>query len=591
MPPKNPNKGIRKHGTEDGQQTNVESFKHIRTYKKLKIKNDNISDRIKFIYNNNHWNLKDQFKKLKDHYKELGITGAIAWDNDIQYLDYDRKPKAKPKRSLQKFMKGEYKSIGTYKKPNSLETEKTYAKRIIFFTKTFPDFHRFINTDDLQWTIDHNRLLFLNVLNYHNDKQQTLSAINRDLKAIIRVYRLLLGDGIENELKYKLSALQIAITDLNNYADDFNNILSDQELNTFIPYEQLLEICDAIESVYIDRLNKLPSAIRRDGKKHPADLFQLHQLLLAVAINVWNFPSRSENYDLAILKEKQENYKKSNYVVVTDNECWLVYNQIKKGHWPLKYQIKSSHITALNERLCNLLRYSVKTYDRPFLFVNSKLWSRNRVEKVSHTTVSMWVRNLITEQYNGINKNIGVNVFRSAFVSYYFPRFNNRGRKILRVKMRTSTDMILRSYLKIYQNPDTFAKVSINPSSNLLKKVARGNAKGNEIIIRDSRKGVRGNQNRAKPERKIVPNIDLKEKQIHNVHTLRKKIFNKWFSINANRKQFLKTQRHPRTYAKRYVRELNNGKKDFDRLRRLTIFLYKIFKNNQGRYYSELLGK
>jgi hypothetical protein len=554
--------------------------------------NDSISDRIKFIYDNNHWNLKEQFRKLKDHYKELGITGAIAWDNDIQYLDYDRKPKANPKRSLQKFMNGEYKSIGTYKKPNSLETEKTYAKRIIFFTKTFPDFNRFIDRDDLQWTIDHNRLLFLNVLKYHSDKQQTLSAINRDLKAIIRVYRLLLGDGTENELKYKLSALQIAITDLNNYADDLNNVLSDQELNSFIPYEQLLDICDSLESLYIDRLNMLPSAIRRDGKRHPADLFQLHQLLLAVAINVWNFPSRSENYELAILKEKQESYKKSNYVVITDNECWLIYNEIKKGHWPLKYQIKSAHIPDLNKRLCNLLRYSIKTYDRPFLFVNSKLWSRNRYEKVSHTTVSIWVRNLITEHNNGTNKNIGVNVFRSAFVSYYFPRFNNRGRNVLRVKMRTSTDMILRSYLKIYHNTDVLAKVCVNPGDDLLARAARGNCKGNEIIIRDSRRRVnRGNQKSVKVERKIVPKIDLKEKQIQDAHTLRKRLFDKWFGIYENRKQFLKNQRHPRTYAKRYVRELNSGKKDFDKLRRLTIFLYKIFKNNQGKYYSKLLEK
>jgi len=213
MPPKNPNKGIRKHGTQDGQQTNVEAFKHIKMYKFLKIKNDSISKSIKDIYENNYWNFKDQFQKLKVHYKELGINGAIAWDNDIQYLDYQKIPKA-PKKSLQKFLNGEYRSIGTYKKPNSLQTEKTYAKRIIFFTKTFPDFNRFIDNDDLQWTIDHNRLLFFNILKYHNDKHQTLSAINRDLKAIIRVYRLLLGDGIGNELKYKLSALQIAITDL-----------------------------------------------------------------------------------------------------------------------------------------------------------------------------------------------------------------------------------------------------------------------------------------------------------------------------------------------------------------------------------------
>lgn len=578
MAGKNPNKGVRKHGTEEGQQTNVELFKHIKSYKKLKIKKDSISERIKEIYNKNHWNLREQFEKLKDHYKELGIRGGIAWENDIQYLDYDRKAKGK-KISLEKLIKGEYKSIGTYKKANSLETEKAYGNRIKFFTRTFEEFKKFKETDDLQWTIDQNRLLLVNVLEYHNEKEQTLSAINRDLKAIIRVYRLLLGDGIENEIKYKISALQIGITDLNNYTDDFNKILSVEEEKSFIPYEELLEICDNLEKDYNKRLNKLGSGIRKDGRKHPVELFQLHQLLLALAINVWNYPSRSENYELTILKKKEESYKKSNYIVITDKECWLVYNEIKKGHMPLKYEIKSSDISYLNERLCKLLRYSIKTYERPFLFVNSKLWERNRNEKVSHTTVSMWVRNLITEEKDGINKNIGVNVLRSAFVSYYFPRLNNRGRKILRVKMRTSTDIILRSYLKIYDSSLYGSK----------KDLDRGKSKGKEIVIRESREGK--NKKKVNNERRIVGKMDLKEKHINKIHTLRKKIFKKWFRINEKREEFLKTQRHPETYAKRYVRELNSGKKDYERLRGQTILLYKIRKNNEGKYYSKMISK
>lgn len=569
MPGKNPNKGVRKHGTEEGQQTNVELFKHIKNYKKLKIKKDSISERIKEIYDKNHWNLKEQFKKLKDHYKELGITGGIAWENDIQYLDYNRKPKGK-KRSLEKLIKGEYKSIGTYKKPNSLETEKAYGNRIKFFTRTFEEFKKFKDKDDLQWMIDNNRQLLLNVLEYHNEKEQTLSALNRDLKAIIRVYRLLLGDGIENELKYKISALQIGITDLNNYADDLNKILSVEEEKSFIPYEELLEICENLEKIYNERLKKLPSSIRKEGKRHPVELFQLHQLLLAVAINVWNYPSRSENYELTILKRKEDSYKKSNYVVITERECWLVYNEKKKGHMPLKYEIKSADISELNERLCKLLRYSIKTYNRPFLFVNSKSWQRNRNEKVSHKTVSIWVRNLITEEKEGRDKNIGVNVFRSAFVSYYFPRLNNRGKNILRVKMRTSTDIILRSYLKIYDR----------------NELDRGRSKKR---VREEGEGL--NRQGINRERRIVPKIDVKEKEMKRVHTMRKRLFNKWYSKNENRKEFIKTQRHPHTYAKRYVRELNSGKKDYERLRGQTILLYRIRKNNEGKYYSRLLEK
>ena len=587
MPPRNPNKGIRKHGTLDGQQTNIEAFKNIRTYKKLIIINDNISNRITELFNNNHWDLKLLFKRLKDHYKELGIPGLVAWDNDIQLLDHRVKPIARPKKYLSKFLNGDYKSIGTYKKPNSLETEKTYAKRIIFFAKTFPDFHKFINNDDLQWTVDNNRLLFYNILKYHSDKKQTLSAINRDLKVLIRVYRLLLGDGIDNELKYKYSALQIAITDLNNYIDDFNNIESEQELNSFIPYEQLLDICDNLEKEYFKMLNKLPSNIRKNGKKHPVELFQLHQLFLAFAINVWNFPSRSENYELIIIKKPLDIYKKANYVIVNDDECWLIYNEVKKTHKPIKYQIKSSHISALNIRLCNLLRFSLKTYDRPFLFVNSKLWFQNKIEQISHSTVSMWVRDYISSKYNVINKNIGINVFRSAFVSYYFPRFNNRGKNILRIRMRTSIDSILRSYLKIYNNPDILAKVTLFPNKKLFKKVAKGHI-GNEIVIDDDRnlRNMRSRNNANLPDEKIVPYINLSKDPIIKLHNMRNSIFRKWLRTNLSR--FRQYQKNPNTYAKRYVRELNKGKITISQLQKSTIERYKIFKRD-GVFYSELL--
>ena len=39
--------------------------------------------------------------------------------------------------------------------------------------------------------------------------------------------------------------------------------------------------------------------------------------------------------------------------------------------------------------------------------------------------------------------------------------------------MRTSIDSILRSYLKIYNNPDILAKVTLFPNKKLFKKLLR----------------------------------------------------------------------------------------------------------------------
>ena len=80
-------KGVNNHGSQAGQQSQTEFYKVLGNYKSLKIENDAISDKIKSIYDNNIWDLKEKFIDLKDYYKDIGISQEIAWENDIQYLD------------------------------------------------------------------------------------------------------------------------------------------------------------------------------------------------------------------------------------------------------------------------------------------------------------------------------------------------------------------------------------------------------------------------------------------------------------------------------------------------------------------------
>ena len=80
-------KGVSNHGSQAGQQSQTEFYKVLGNYKSLKIENDEISNKIKSIYNNNIWDLKSKFIDLKEYYKDIGISDEIAWENDIQYLD------------------------------------------------------------------------------------------------------------------------------------------------------------------------------------------------------------------------------------------------------------------------------------------------------------------------------------------------------------------------------------------------------------------------------------------------------------------------------------------------------------------------
>lgn len=519
----------------------VAHYKTLANYKDLEIRNDAISRNLRNIYDNNIWNLKGSFAILKEYYEELGQPSTIAWDEDIQYLDYRRHPVIND-ISLEKLKTGEYRTVETNKKHNSNITEKLYATRIEFFIKKFAPFQKYKDKDDLQWVVNNNRELMYEIMKYNNDENNSIPTLSNDLKAVIRVVKLLLGES--NELRYKLSSLHAAISDLEKMGDDLNTIRTHQETVTFVPYEQLLTICDELEEQYTSAIEKLSADVKSDGRKHGSKIFKLHLTLLAFAMNVWNYPSRSENFTLDIIESDSEAEPNKNYIIISDQECKLIYNQEIKDHEAIQYIIKSTAIQGLNIRLCKLLNYSIKTYPRANLFIRPDYWTLKRVEKIKHTSVSNWIRKLIPK------KNIGIDTFRSAFVSYYYPKINNQQKNVLKTRMRTSTQLILRSYLKVYDGAD--ANVKIEPQEN-----------------------------------RIVPMNNVQQVANTNITELRKDIFKKWYANEDNKKKTLEKQRDPQTYAKRYIRDLNSGRMDFTKLSQATIDKYKIKITDDGVYYID----
>lgn len=578
MPPKQ-RQNVNRHGTQEGQQTKVEHYKTLTNYKNLTLINDDISTKIRQLYNNNIWNLQDKFKDLEEHYEDLGIKGLISWNNKIQYLDYQQSPKPLNNISLKSLKEGEYKSKYTDKKPNSIKTEAGYANRISFFTRTFKSLEQYKNQDGLSWIIPNNRLLMYEIMKYHNDNNRTVSTLNNDFKTLVRVIKLLLGE--EDELRFKYSALQIAFSDIENAKDDNNKIITEQEIRQFIPYEQLLQICDELEEDYNQELNKLPLSIRKDGLKHSNKLFNQHQILLAVALNVWDYPSRHEKFSLSILEDEKEVSPNKNFIVIpTSNKvCKFVLNEVVKEHKPLSYNIDSKAISGLNKRLNTLLKYSYKTYKRPHMFIGKDKWNSQKLEKVSPSTVSDWLREVLE------TKNIGIDGFRSAFVSYYYPKFNNRQKAIMKTRMRTSRDILERSYLKHYTSPDELIKVKIEPNIELIANTSAGTTKETGIIVYDNNK-----QNKSKEEKRILPINEEKTIDTKDTHTRKQKNFQKWYEKKENKEKHLdKVRQHSKkisVYQSRILRELNNGKMDFKRLQPTTIDKYGI-KVKDGIYYTD----
>lgn len=587
MPPKkktNAKPNNTRHGTQEGQQTNVEEYKSPEKYKVLHIVNDDLSNKIKELYDNNSWNLKSLFQELQENLDEMGNKGKISWQNKIQYLELKNKNSYKKTYepvSLEAFANGDFKNKYIDKKDNKATTEKMYAGRISYFIDQF--FPQYKKEKDLEWIIRNQRELIYKLLKYHNDKNNAIPTINKDFKVLVRVIKLMLGE--EHELRYKFSALQIAFTDLENMADDLNKVKSKQELRSFVPYEQLLDICDDLERQYYEGLDKLSPENRENGKKHSNNLFNIHQLLLAFALNVWDYPSRREKYTMSFLKNEKEALSNKNYIVVPDNNnCKVILNEVVKEHKPISYTLNSPAILQLNKRLCELLKMSHKVYPRTHIFIAANGWQNQKLTQVAAPTVSIWLRKYVS------SKNIGIDTFRSSFVSYYFPKFNNRQRYVLKTRMRTSMDIMMRSYLKFYSSPDDLVNVKIEPDDELLNVVDQGTNISNAISVNndeqdDMQDEIDINQNDT-DERNTnkLPQLPNDPVQEVDIQEKRRDYFKKWYQSEKNKENKKKKLRDPATYAARYVNELNSGKLSYERLHPNTIAKYNI-KVKDGIYY------
>lgn len=562
-----PRKTVKQHGSQAGEQTKTEYYKSFENYKELKLVDDEISKNISHKLRYNYWDLEKKFNELEIYYQQIGISNIISWKQGIQYLDIIGGV-ATRNTSIQAFKRGDYKAIGT-DKPNSITTEKGYADRLIFYTRTFEPFRKYMNKDNFNWVLTDNRQLLYEILNYNNSKQNQLTTVNGDLKTIIRAIKIVL-ENPEHEIRWKYSALQIALGDLDRLKDDLNQVLSVNELKSFIPYEQLIELVDTLDSNYRSAINALPDNIKNNPSKHPNEVVFLNQVLIAVAINVLDFPSRLDKFEMEYIVDETQVQPNKCYILLT-NPITFIFNNNKKKHKPLKYKLDAIPILGFNKRLNDLLIESFSNYPRLSLFIKKDTWNSQLLTPVNEATVSEWIRKLLP------NKTLNIGTFRSSFVSYYYPKFNNQQKKLMTVRMRTSIDEINRAYLKFYNNPDTLAKVKIEPSTELLEKTKSGQI-DTPIIINN----VKIKQ---EPTEEIIQsNTPLIIQPVINIQDRRRENAKKWYSNPDNKERHKnKVKEHSKlssTYRRRFIRELNSGVMDFNRIKPETKEKYNIkFEN------------
>ena len=387
--------------------------------------------------------------------------------------------------------------------------------------------------------------------------------MNNDLKCVIRAIKLILVNPEEEEIRWKYSALQIAIGDIERLKDDFNNIVSVNELKSFIPYEELLDLVDRLELSYKTSIGKVP--LNQE--------VYLNQILLAVAIIVLDYPSRLDKYEMEIILDESQVKEDKCYILLT-NPVTFIFNNNKKLHKPLKYKLMSRGLLAgLNKRLNEMIRESISNYPRLSLFIKKDTYENKQLIPVKEKTISEWIRNLIP------NRTLNIGTFRSSFVSYYFPKMNNLEKKLMMVRMRTSLDEINRAYLKFYTNPDTLLKVKSEPTEELINRVSSGKI-DNPIIV----------NNHIKIKEEPMEELVLTQQPKTNKISIneRKKIASKiWYEKN---KEYHKAKVRDNdsklsTTRNRYIRELNRGMIDIKRVKEDTIKKYDIKFDTETRKY------
>ena len=221
-----------------------------------------------------------------------------------------------------------------------------------------------------------------------------------------------------------------------------------------------------------------------------------------------------------------------------------------------------------------MIVYSFQTYPRETLFIQSTSWTNQKRLPVKDTTITNWIIDLVP------TKNLGVGTFRSSFVSYWYNKSNNRDKKVMEVRMRTSRQELERAYLKFYNTPDSLVQVKVEPSDDLINRANSGKV-NNPIQVDNNSRNQQIQQNRD-----IPVNIPLEKRKEMTLQERKRLNSKKWYAKNKEKHlEFInKNGKKPEEIKKRMVRELNNGLLKWDSVRESTRQKYNL-KYENGVYF------
>jgi len=514
------------------------TFSNPSNYNDLTIKNNNISKQLKEIYNNNRWNLKDQSIALSQKIEYNKIYDS--WLNNVFLLDYTRKPKITT-IFRDDFYKFDYQGV------NAQRTETTYINVYKSWINNI-----FIGEKDnknLDWVTLNQSEVLLKLLEYRNQNNQSLETLRKDINLILKFLKISTGERSEIVKKYK--CLQAALSKMNETTEK-ENILNEQELKSFVPYPELLKLR---EKLYNEWENNYENTALNKYKNPMLRIQNIKALLLSMYTLLP--PMRNEVMNLEVVTSEKEAHTKKAAIFIKDSKnIFLYFNEKKKAHKPISFNINDPVIKSYSkdnvDLLINNIIESLLEYPRLFLFINS----------TNDKYTEKGLQKMLYELLN--DKNIGVNSLRSSYCSYYLNKVNKNQVDRIAFIMRSSPHMLYTNYFKAVD--DTPVKISPTtpppPTPNKPIKIIQ--------------------QVTPTPIKKLS-DAERQEREKGRANYLHEYYFNKKDVLLKKAKENDKAN-----YGTRYIRELNNNLIQFKNIRTSTIEKYGIkFNDKTNLYYLE----
>ena len=312
------------------------------------------------------------------------------------------------------------------------KSDKNIAGSIKFFRNNLPSFTQYKDTDDISWVITYHRQLVAEILEYYSNKEKkSLATIKSRFNAITRLFRIAF-ETKNYELYDKYSSCIIFLTQQFE-ADEFDNVLSEEEMKKFVTF-----------NIVLDKQKELQKQFELLRNKQSRIGYDLNQDLLLVSLYSLIPPLRLEPMTLKFTDKTQ---KEKDWIVIRPDEVLMDLNEVKKKHPAILFRLTNDAPV-----LAAILRESFELYPREYVFTHYKKYP-DVSRQASTATLSERLNSIFS--YTG--KRVGVNALRSSYVSYVNSEAIRNGKQLtvnqkekIAHRMRTSRKYMDEAYLKIF---------------------------------------------------------------------------------------------------------------------------------------------